>query len=175
MPVYKLGNVSPRVAPSAYVAPGATVIGNVTLAEGSSVWFGAVLRGDNEHINIGEGVNIQDGAVLHTDPGFAMNIGANTSIGHQAMLHGCTVGAGSLIGIQAVLMNGCIIGSGCLIGAGALVTEGVTFPDNSLIFGAPAKRVREITAEDAAKLIKNAAHYTARAAHYRIFLTPLAG
>jgi carbonic anhydrase/acetyltransferase-like protein (isoleucine patch superfamily) len=173
MPVYKLGNVSPRIPTSVYIAPGATVLGNITFAENCSVWFGAVLRGDNELLNIGANVNVQDGAVLHTDPGYPMTLSANVSVGHQAMLHGCTVGEGSLIGIQAILMNGCVIGAGSLVGAGALVPEGVQFPDHSLILGAPGKRVREVTPEERIKLLANASHYAARAAHYRIFLTPI--
>jgi carbonic anhydrase/acetyltransferase-like protein (isoleucine patch superfamily) len=173
MTVFTLGDVSPRVAASAYVAPNATVLGNVTLEENSSVWFGATLRGDNENIRIGASSNVQDGAVLHTDPGFPMNIGANVSIGHQAMLHGCTVGEGSLIGIQAVILNGAVIGKGCLIGAGAIITERKVFGDGCLIFGAPAKVVRELTAEEHDNLLKAAAHYVERAVHYRTYLKPL--
>src|ERR1700678_4097400 len=120
MALYKLGDHSPTVAPSAYVAPSASIIGNALLAEHSSVWFGATLRGDNETISIGAGSNVQDGAVLHTDPGFPMSVGSNVSIGHQAMLHGCTVGDGSLIGIQALVLNGAVIGKNCLVGAGAV-------------------------------------------------------
>jgi carbonic anhydrase/acetyltransferase-like protein (isoleucine patch superfamily) len=173
MSVFVLGDVSPRIAGSAYVAPNATVLGNVTLEENSSVWFGAILRGDNENIRIGASSNVQDGAVLHTDPGFPMSIGANVSIGHQAMLHGCTVGEGSLIGIQSVLLNGAVIGKGCLIGAGAVITERKVFADGCLIFGAPAKVVRELTAEERENLVKVAANYAERAAHYRSHLKPL--
>src|SRR5882757_1511891 len=115
MSIFILGDVSPRIASSAYVAPNATVLGNVTLGENSSVWFGATLRGDNEHIDIGASSNVQDGAVLHTDPGFPLTIGKQVSVGHLAMLHGCTVGEGSLIGIQSVVLNGAVIGKGCLI------------------------------------------------------------
>ena len=167
MALYKLGDVSPTVAASAYVAPGAHVIGNVVLAEGSSVWFGATLRGDNETIGIGSGSNVQDGAVLHTDPGFPLTLAANVSIGHQAMLHGCTVGDGSLIGIQAVVLNAAVIGRGCLVGAGAVITERKVFADGTLILGAPAKVVRDLTAEERENLLKIAANYVARAAHYR--------
>jgi carbonic anhydrase/acetyltransferase-like protein (isoleucine patch superfamily) len=167
MTVFSLGEVSPRVAASAYVAPNATVLGNVTLEENSSVWFGATIRGDNENILIGRSSNVQDGAVLHTDPGFPMSIGANVSIGHQAMLHGCTVGAGSLIGIQAIILNGAVIGKGCLIGAGAIITERKEFPDNSLIFGAPAKVIRELKPEERENLAKAAQHYVERAVIYR--------
>jgi carbonic anhydrase/acetyltransferase-like protein (isoleucine patch superfamily) len=138
MPAYKLGNVVPQIAASAYIAPTATVLGNVTLEESSSVWFGATLRGDNERIHIGPSSNVQDGAVLHTDPGFPLNLASYVSVGHQAMLHGCSVGENSLIGIQAVVLNGAVIGRECLVGAGAVITEGKSFPDGTLIIGAPA-------------------------------------
>ena len=167
MALYKLGDVSPAVAPSAYVAPSASVIGNAVLAEHSSVWFGATLRGDNETISIGVGSNVQDGAVMHTDPGFPLTIGAHVSVGHQAMLHGCTVGEGSLIGIQAVVLNAAVIGRGCLVGAGAVITERKVFADGTLILGAPAKVVRELTAEERENLLKVAANYAARGAYYR--------
>jgi carbonic anhydrase/acetyltransferase-like protein (isoleucine patch superfamily) len=170
MAVYRLGNDSPSVAASAYVAPNATVIGKVILAENSTVWFGATLRGDNEIISIGALSNVQDCAVLHTDPGFPLTIGAQVSIGHQAMLHGCTVGEGSLIGIQSVVLNGAIIGKGCLVGAGALVTERKVFADGSLIIGAPAKVVRELSAEERENLLKVAANYAERGATYRAHL-----
>jgi len=173
MALYKLGDVSPTIAMSAYAAPSASIIGNVVLAESSSVWFGAILRGDNETISIGVGSNVQDGAVLHTDPGFPLVTGANVSIGHQAMLHGCTVGEGSLIGIQAVLLNAAIIGKGCLVGAGAVVTERKVFADGTLILGAPAKVVRELTAEERENLLKIAANYAARGAYYRSQLQPI--
>src|ERR1700736_1906122 len=159
MALYRLGDVSPTIAMSAYVAPGARVIGNAVLAEHSSVWFGATLRGDNEIISIGVNSNVQDGAVLHTDPGIPLMVGANVSIGHQAMLHGCTVGEGSLIGIQAVVLNSAIIGKGCLVGAGAVLTERKSFADGTLILGAPAKVVRELSAEEQDGLIEIAAHY----------------
>ena len=167
MALYKLGDMFPRVAASAYVAPTAAVIGNAVLAEDSSVWFGATVRGDNETISIGAGSNVQDGAVLHTDPGFPLTVGVHVSIGHQAMLHGCTVGDGSLIGIQAVLLNAAVIGKGCLVGAGAVITERKIFPDGVLILGAPAKVVRELTAEERENLVKVAANYCARGTLYR--------
>jgi carbonic anhydrase/acetyltransferase-like protein (isoleucine patch superfamily) len=167
MALYMLGDVSPVVAPSAYVAPSASVIGKAVLAEHSSVWFGATLRGDNETISIGVGSNVQDGAVIHTDPGFPLTIGAHVSVGHQAMLHGCTVGEGSLIGIQAVVLNAAVIGRGCLVGAGAVITERKVFADGTLILGAPAKVVRELTAEERENLLKVAANYAARGAYYR--------
>ncbi|HEV7613377.1 MAG TPA: gamma carbonic anhydrase family protein [Steroidobacteraceae bacterium] len=160
---------------SAYIAPSASIIGNAVIADHGSVWFGATLRGDNEIISIGVQSNVQDGAVLHTDPGFPLLVGTNVSIGHQAMMHGCTVGDGSLIGIQAVVLNAAVIGKGCLVGAGAVVTERKIFADGTLILGAPAKVVRELTAEEQENLIKIAAHYAARGAYYRNHLRPIAG
>jgi carbonic anhydrase/acetyltransferase-like protein (isoleucine patch superfamily) len=173
MAVYGLGADSPTIAASAYVAPNATIVGKVVLAEDSTVWFGATLRGDNEIISIGPGSNVQDGAVLHTDPGFPLSIGAHVSIGHQAMMHGCTVGEGSLIGIQAIVLNGAVIGKGCLVGAGALITERKVFPDGCLIIGAPARAQRELTAQERENLIKVAANYAERGAYYRRHLQPL--
>jgi carbonic anhydrase/acetyltransferase-like protein (isoleucine patch superfamily) len=172
MPVYQLGEIAPQIAANAYIAPGATVLGNVVLAEYASVWFGATLRGDNEQIHIGASSNVQDGAVLHTDPGSPLSLAANVSVGHQAMLHGCTVGEGSLIGIQSVLLNGSVIGKGCLVGAGAVITERKVFPDGCLILGAPAKALRELTAEERDNLLKVAANYAARAQYYREHLRP---
>ncbi|MGH1460702.1 MAG: gamma carbonic anhydrase family protein [Neptuniibacter sp.] len=142
-----------------FVAENATVIGNVELLDKSSIWFNVVIRGDNDPIVIGEGSNVQDGAVLHTDPGFPLTIGKNVTIGHQAMLHGCEVGDGSLIGIGAVVLNGVKIGKGCLIGAKALVTEGMVIPDYSLVVGSPAKIKRTISEEQVAGLNANAEHY----------------
>jgi carbonic anhydrase/acetyltransferase-like protein (isoleucine patch superfamily) len=170
MAIYRLGETSPEIAASAYVAPSASIIGKAVLAEHSSVWFGATLRGDNEIISIGRNSNVQDGAVLHTDPGFPLMVGADASIGHQAMLHGCTVGEGSLIGIQAVVLNAAVIGNGCLVGAGAVITERKVFADGTLILGAPAKVVRELTAEERESLLKVAANYAARGAYYRSHL-----
>jgi carbonic anhydrase/acetyltransferase-like protein (isoleucine patch superfamily) len=170
MAVYRLGEQSPAVAPSAYVAPNASVIGKVILGDNSSVWFGATLRGDNEVIHIGAHSNVQDGTVMHTDPGFPLMVGAHVSIGHQAMLHGCTVGDGSLIGIQAVVLNAAVIGKGCLVAAGAVITERKIFPDGTLILGAPAKVVRELTAEERSGLLGIAANYAARGAYYRTHL-----
>ena len=174
MALYKLGEVSPTLAMSAYVAPSASVIGNVVLADRSSVWFGATLRGDNEIISIGTDSNVQDGAVMHTDPGFPLTLAAHVSVGHQAMLHGCTVGEGSLIGIQAVVLNAAVIGKGCLVGAGAVITERKVFADGTLILGAPAKVVRELSAEERENLLKIAANYAARGAYYRDHLQLLA-
>lgn len=167
MTLYALGEHSPLLAASVYVAPNASVIGKVVLAENATVWFGATLRGDNELISIGARSNVQDSAVMHTDPGFPLTLGADVSVGHQAMVHGCTVGEGTLIGIQAVVLNGAVIGKSCLVGAGALITERKVFPDGCLIIGAPAKAVREVTAEERDNLIKVAANYAQRGAYYR--------
>jgi carbonic anhydrase/acetyltransferase-like protein (isoleucine patch superfamily) len=167
MALYRLGDAAPRIAESAYVAPNAAVIGNSVLEHESSVWFGATLRGDNEEIRIGAGSNVQDGVVMHTDPGFPLRVGANVSVGHQAMLHGCTVHDGALIGIRSVILNAAVIGKGCLVGAGAVVTERKVFADGTLILGAPAKVVRELTDEERAGLIAIAANYVARRLVYR--------
>lgn len=167
MPVYRLNDKTPALHDTAYVAPSASVIGNVTMAQGASVWFGAVVRGDNEPISIGAGSNIQEGSVLHTDIGYPLSLGANVTVGHQAMLHGCTVGEGSLIGIQAVILNGAVIGKNCLVGAGALVTEGKVFPDNSLIVGSPATVKRELSPEQIAGMQKNTANYVNNAARFK--------
>jgi carbonic anhydrase/acetyltransferase-like protein (isoleucine patch superfamily) len=162
MTIYQLGEHAPEIDASAFVAENATVIGKVTLHANSSVWFGATLRGDNERITIGENSNVQEGTVMHTDMGYPLTVGKDVTIGHQAMLHGCTIGDGSLVGIQAVVLNGARIGKGCLVGAGALVTEGKEFPDNSLIVGAPAKVVRQLTADDVARLKGSADSYVQR-------------
>ena len=167
MAVYRLGDKTPQLADSVYVAEEATVIGMVTLGARASVWSGAVVRGDNETIAIGAGSNVQEGAVLHADPGFPLAIGERVTIGHQAMLHGCTIGDGTLVGIQAVVLNGAVIGRNCLIGAGAIVTEGKSFPDRSLILGAPAKVARELSDEEVAGIERAAASYVERAPHFR--------
>lgn len=170
MAIYQLGEHAPEIDASAYVADSAALIGKVTLAQDASVWSGVTIRGDNERITIGKGSNVQEGTVMHTDMGFPLTIGSNVTIGHQAMLHGCTVGDGALIGIQAVILNGAKIGKGCLVGAGALVTEGKEFPDYSLIIGTPAKAVRTLDADAIARLEASAASYVARA---RLFKTEL--
>lgn len=171
MPIYALAKLAPTIDPGAYVANEATIIGKVTLSQDCSVWPGAVIRGDNEAIHLAAGVNVQEGAVLHTDPGYPMQIETNVTIGHQAMLHGCTIGEGSLVGIQAVILNGAKIGRNCLVGAGALVTERKEFPDNSLIVGAPAKVLRTLTEDDVAGLRNNALEYVARARRFSTELT----
>ena len=167
MSIYQLGEDKPDIPASAYVAVEATVIGKVTLGERVSIWPGAVIRGDNDTIQIGAASNVQDGAVLHVDQGYSLKIGAHVTIGHQAMLHGCTIGDGSLIGIQAVVMNGAVIGNDCLIGAAALVPEGKSFPDRSLIFGAPAKVVRQLSDEDIEKMHRAAPGYVRRQEMYK--------
>ncbi|MDE2080300.1 MAG: gamma carbonic anhydrase family protein [Burkholderiales bacterium] len=167
MAIYQLGEHAPRIDATAWVAESAQVIGRVHLAAGASVWPGAVLRGDNEWITLGARSNVQDGSVLHTDMGFPLTLGEDVTVGHQVMLHGCTVGDGSLIGIQAVVLNGARIGRHCLVGAGAVVTEGKVFPDHVLILGAPAKVVREITPEQAERMRHGALHYVENAVRYR--------
>ncbi len=174
MAIYQLGDDAPRIAPGAWVADSAQVIGRVQLGVGASVWFGAVLRGDNEWLTVGARSNVQDGSVLHSDMGFPLTLGDDVTVGHQVMLHGCTVGSGSLIGIQAVVLNGAKIGRNCLVGAGAVVTEGKEFPDNVLILGAPARVVREISPEQAARLKMSALHYVENAERYRTALKKLA-
>jgi carbonic anhydrase/acetyltransferase-like protein (isoleucine patch superfamily) len=165
--IYQLGDAVPRIAPTAWVADSAQLIGRVSLAEGASVWYGAVLRGDNEWITLGARCNVQDGSVLHTDMGFPLTLGEDVTVGHQAMLHGCTVGEGTLIGIQAVVLNGAKIGRNCLVGAGAVVTEGKEFPDNSLILGTPAKVLRQITPEQVAAQRDMARSYVGNAERHR--------
>ncbi|MEO5934210.1 MAG: gamma carbonic anhydrase family protein [Duganella sp.] len=162
MSIYQLGEHAPEIDASSFVADSATLVGKVTLHANTSVWFGATLRGDNERITIGENSNVQEGTVMHTDMGYPLSVGKNVTIGHQAMLHGCTIGDGALIGIQAVILNGAKIGNGCLVGAGALVTEGKEFPDNSLIIGSPAKAVRTLSADDTARLLASADSYVQR-------------
>lgn len=167
MAIFQLGQLVPSIDPTAYVADSATVIGQARLAAHSSVWFGAVVRSDSDVISIGENSNVQDGAVLHADPGFPLTLEKNVTVGHQAMLHGCTVGEGSLIGIQAVILNGARIGRNSLVGAGALVTEGKEFPDNSLIIGSPAKAVRTLSESDILNMHHAYLHYVERGQFYQ--------
>jgi carbonic anhydrase/acetyltransferase-like protein (isoleucine patch superfamily) len=167
MAIYKLGEAAPTIHETAFVAESATIIGSVTLHENTSVWPGAVIRGDNEPIVVGYGSNVQEGSVLHTDPGFPLKIAAHVTIGHQAMLHGCTLQEGALIGIQAVVLNGAVIGRNCLVGAGAVVTEGKVFPDNMLILGAPAKVVRELDTAEIEQMHKNTANYAKRRQYFK--------
>ena len=174
MALYQLDDFMPCVAPSAWVADSAEVIGRVTLCEDVSVWFNAVLRGDSDTLTVGAGSNIQDGSVLHADTGFPLQIGERVTVGHQVMLHGCVIGDESLIGIGAVVLNGARIGRNCIVGAGALVTEGKSFPDGSLIVGSPAKVVRELTPEQIAGLKASAAHYVNNGRRYRAGLMKIA-
>lgn len=167
MAIYRLGERQPQIDPTAFVAPGAHVIGSAVLHAQTSVWFSAAIRADNDIISIGARSNVQEGAVLHTDPGLRLEIGEDVTIGHQAMLHGCTIGNGALIGIQAVILNGAVIGEGSLVGAGALVTERKVFPPRSLIIGSPAKVVRQLSDEEVAGLLASAQTYVKRAQLFR--------
>ena len=171
--IYKLGEHQVEITgDDFFVAPSATVLGKVILANNASVWFGAVLRGDNEHIKIGENTNIQECTVIHTDPGVPCIVGDNVTIGHQAMLHGCTIGDNSLIGINAVILNGAKIGKNCLIGANALVTENKEIPDGSMVVGAPARVIRQLTAEQKQGLTESANHYVERFKRFKRELLP---
>jgi len=167
MAIYQLNDRVPVIPKSCYIAEEAIIIGDVRLGERVNIWFGAVLRGDNEPIVIGDDSNIQELCVLHTDPGAPLTIGKNVTVGHQVMLHGCTIGDGSLIGIQAVVLNKSVIGKDCLVGAGAVVTENKSFPDRSVIFGSPAKAVRELNQENAARLAMSAESYVKRGQNYK--------
>lgn len=171
--IYTLGEHQVEIAgDDFFVADSATVLGKVILKNNASVWFGAVLRGDNELITIGENSNIQECAVLHTDPGVPCTVGKNVTVGHQAMLHGCTIGDNSLIGINAVVLNGAKIGNNCLIGANALITENKVIPDGSLVMGAPGKVVKELTPEQQAGLVQSAEHYVQRFKRFKQELEP---
>lgn len=174
MAIYEIDGIAPRIAAAAWVADSAEVIGDVDLGEGANIWFGAILRGDTEHLSIGAGSNVQDGSVLHADPGFPLVLGEHVTVGHLAMLHGCSIGEGSMIGMQAVVLNGARIGRGCLVGAGALVTEGKQFPDGSLIVGSPAKVVRELSAEQIAGLVRTAQNYVEKALRFKAGLKRVA-
>jgi carbonic anhydrase/acetyltransferase-like protein (isoleucine patch superfamily) len=174
MAVYELDGVAPRVAEGVWIADSAQVMGHVELGEDVSIWFGSVLRGDTEVIRIGRGSNIQDGCVLHADVGKPLELGENVTVGHKVMLHGCTIGDGSLIGIGAIVLNGAKIGRGCIVGAGALVTEGKEFPDGSMVIGSPAKAVRALTPEQQQGLRLSAQHYTENAARFRAGLKQIA-
>ncbi len=166
MALYRLGDDTPQLAPGAWVADSAQLIGRVALGEQASVWFGAVLRGDNEWITIGARSNVQDGSILHTDMGCPLTLGQDVTIGHQVMLHGCTIGDGSLVGIQAVVLNNARIGRNCLVGAGSVVTEGKEFPDGSLIVGSPARVIRQLDEAQIAHMHQAAQHYIDNARRY---------
>ena len=173
MAIYELDGVAPQVHATAWVADSAQVMGSVTLGEDASVWFGTVVRGDTDSITIGAGSNVQDASVLHADFGKPLVIGERVTVGHQVMLHGCTIGDESLIGIGAVVLNGARIGNNCLVGAGALVTEGKEFPDGSMILGSPAKAVRQLTPEQIEGLRLSAQHYVDNARRFRAGLRKL--
>lgn len=172
--IYNLEDRSPQFPADEdfWVAPTAVVIGDVVLESGSSIWFGAIIRGDNERITVGQGSNIQENSVLHTDMGFPLTIGADCTIGHRAMLHGCTIGNNSLIGMGATVLNGAIIGDNCLIGAGALITEGKVIPDGSLVVGAPGKVVRQLDAKAIENLRLSAVSYQENMRRFKAGLTP---
>jgi carbonic anhydrase/acetyltransferase-like protein (isoleucine patch superfamily) len=173
MPLYRLGDLAPSLAPGAWAAPSADLIGDVRLGPRASVWFGAVIRADNTSILVGEDSNIQDGAIGHSDPGFPLTVGARVTVGHQAILHGCTIADDCLIGMAARILNRAVIGSECIVGAGALVTEGKTFERGSLIVGAPARVVRQLTDEERKALRISAEHYAEKAQRYAAELRPI--
>jgi carbonic anhydrase/acetyltransferase-like protein (isoleucine patch superfamily) len=174
MAIYELDGKQPRLGAGAWVADSAQVMGDVELGEQASVWFGVVIRGDNETIRIGRGTNVQDLSVLHSDMGKPLTIGENVTLGHQVMVHGCTIGDNSLIGIGAIVLNGARIGRNCIVGAGSVVTEGKEFPDNSLIIGSPAKVVRTLDDEAARKLAASAENYRANARRFAQSLRKIA-
>jgi carbonic anhydrase/acetyltransferase-like protein (isoleucine patch superfamily) len=175
MTYYALDSVEPNMPLNGnyWIAPDANIIGNIVIREEASVWFGATLRGDNEVIEVGRGSNVQENCVLHTDMGYPLTIGANCTIGHKAMLHGCTIGDGSLIGMGATVLNGAKIGSGCLIGAGALITEGKVIPDGSMVLGTPGKVVRELDDDAKQDLLRSAIQYQANALRFKNYLRRL--
>jgi carbonic anhydrase/acetyltransferase-like protein (isoleucine patch superfamily) len=174
MAVYELDGIAPKFSPSAWVADSAQVLGNVVLGDDASVWFGVVIRGDTESISVGRGTNVQDMSVLHADVGMPLVIGDGVTVGHQVMLHGCTVGDNSLIGIGAIVLNGARIGRNCLVGAGSLVTEGKEFADGSMILGSPARVVRQLTPEQIEGLRQSAQHYVANAQRFATSLSRVA-
>jgi len=170
--IYALDGIAPHIHPDAWIAPTAVLIGDVVIGAGANIWFGAVLRGDNERITVGAGSNVQENSVLHTDMGYPLTIGPDCTIGHKAMLHGCTIGHGSLIGMGASLLNGAQVGEGCLIGACALITEGKVIPDGSLVMGSPGKVIRALDDAARARLLASAQGYRANAARFRAGMKP---
>ena len=175
MPIYALGDLRPQIAEDSWIAPDANLIGQVVVEDGASVWFGVTIRADHEIIRIGKGTNVQEHCVMHIDAGYPLTIGAGCTIGHKAMLHGCTIGENSLIGMGATILNGAKIGKNCLIGACALVTEGKEIPDNSLVMGAPGKVVRTLGPEDIEGLARVSGIYTENMRHYRDDLVEVDG
>lgn len=173
MAIYRLADKSPRLAAGVWIAPNATVIGDVRLAENVSIWWNCVLRGDNDPITVGENSNIQDGSILHTDEGIPLTIGRNVTVGHKVMLHGCTIGDGSLIGMGAIILNGAVIGRNCLIGAGTLIPEGKEIPDDSLVVGSPGRIVQPLSDKHRARIVDAAGHYVETARLYQTQLKRL--
>jgi len=173
MPVYQLGTHAPQIDPQTWIAPNATVIGQVHLAKNVSIWWNSTVRGDTDLISIGENCNIQDGSVLHTDRGIQLIMGRDVTVGHMVMLHGCTIGDGSLIGIGSILLNRSVIGKNSLVGANTLVPEGKVFPERSMIVGSPGKVVRELTDEEVARIAGSAGHYVSNWQRYQLELTQL--
>ena len=171
--IYALGDTRPQIRGEYFVAQSASVIGNVILENNVSVWFGAVLRGDNDCISVGENSSIQDNCVVHADPGFPVTIGRDVTVGHMAMVHGCTIGDGALIGIKSVILNGAVIGKECLIGANALVAEGKVIPDRSLVLGSPGKVMRQLSDEDVARIREGVSHYVEKIRRYRAQLNAI--
>jgi carbonic anhydrase/acetyltransferase-like protein (isoleucine patch superfamily) len=167
MPIYLIDDKQPQIDTGAWIAPNATVIGDIRLAPDASVWWNAVLRGDNDPITIGARSNIQDGSVLHTDAGVPLTLGCDVTVGHLVMLHGCSVGDASLIGIGSVILNRAVIGRSCIVGAHTLIPEGKVFPDRALIVGSPGKVVRELCDGEVARLLNSASHYVGNARRYR--------
>jgi len=167
MVIYRLGKYTPQIDPSAFIAESACIIGNVVIEAGASVWFGCTVRADNDLITIGANSNIQDGSVLHADPGFPLTIGKNVTVGHMAMLHGCTVGDGALVGIRSTVMNGSVIGAGSMVGAGALITKDRKVPEKSVMLGAPARLARLMSDEEVRDMQGTSAHYIQRSAMFR--------
>ena len=172
MAIYTLGDRQPVLGHEAWVAPNATIIGDVRLGDHASIWWNAVARGDNDTISIGAGSNIQDGSVLHADAGVPLSIGANVTVGHLVMLHGCSIGEQSLIGIKSVILNRAVIGRHCIIGANSLIPEGKVIPERSLVMGSPGKVVRQLTDEEVARLLLAAQGYVDNARRYRAELKP---
>ena len=173
MPIYSLDGVRPDIADNAYVAPSAQIIGNVKMADHSSVWFGAVIRGDNDLIEIGARTNIQDNSVLHTDPGIPLIIGDGVIVGHRVMLHGCKIGENTLIGIGATILNGAVIGKNCIIGAHSLITEGKVIPDGSMVVGSPGRIIKSLTEQHFQMLRINSEVYVANAKRFNQNLTEI--
>lgn len=175
MTIYALGDLTPKIHENTWIAPDANLIGQVVMEEGSSVWFGTTIRADHEIILIGEGSNVQENCVMHIDAGFPLTIGKNCTIGHKVMLHGCTIGDNTLVGMGATILNGAKIGENCLIGAGALITENKEIPANSLVMGSPGKVVREIDERARARMIAGALHYQENMRRFRTELKEIDG